>query len=50
MHPPLEGGDGSALRELLLRFNPLTPVDYDLIETAFVTPFAGIGIRLRLWR
>jgi hypothetical protein len=42
MHPPLTGGDGSAFRELLRRFNPSTLVDYDLISAAFMTPFAGI--------
>ncbi len=42
MHPALKGGDGKALRQLLARFSPATPADYDLIETAFLTPFSGI--------
>jgi hypothetical protein len=42
LHPPLKGGDGSAFRELLQRFAPSTPVDYDLIQSAFMTPFTGI--------
>lgn len=41
MHPPLAGGGGAALRELLQRFNPATDADYDLIQTAFMTPFSG---------
>jgi hypothetical protein len=51
--PPLPGhyyacnhsadGDGSALAELVDRFNPATPIDRDLIWAAFVTPFWGGG-------
>jgi hypothetical protein len=41
LHPPVEGGDGGALRGLLNRFNPATPLDRDLLLAAFLTPFWG---------
>jgi len=37
--PPL--GDGSTLTQLLNRFRPKTPIDRDLIQSAFMTPFWG---------
>ncbi len=42
LRKPLKGGDGSAFRELLSRFSPATQADYDLIEAAWLTIFAGI--------
>lgn len=42
LHPPLLGGDGSALNALIDRFTPSTLIDRDLIEAAILTPFAGI--------
>jgi hypothetical protein len=41
MHPPAQGGDGQALRQLLGRFSPLTDVDHDLILTCLLTLFWG---------
>lgn len=41
LHPQPEGGDGRALRELLEQFCPATLLDYDLIESFFMTPFWG---------
>jgi hypothetical protein len=37
MHPPLEGGDGKTLAELLARFGPASAVDADLLKALFVT-------------
>ncbi len=42
IHPPLKEGDGSAFRQFVNRFSPATDIDHDLIEAAFMTPFAGI--------
>lgn len=42
MHPPLRGGNGTAFRELVQRFNPSSQADYDLIGAAWLTAFAGI--------
>jgi hypothetical protein len=42
IHPPLAGGDGSALRSLLARFSPATDFDADLIESFFMTLVAGV--------
>lgn len=42
MHPEPTGGDGRALAGLLRRFGPATDADSDLIESAFLTPFAGL--------
>lgn len=41
MHPPVTGGDGRALRELVRRFSPATPVDQDLIEAFFLSLLWG---------
>src|SRR5262249_17344027 len=41
MHEEPRGGSGADLRKLIRRFNPLTPADYDLIETFFLTLFWG---------
>jgi hypothetical protein len=41
LHPEPAGGDGSTLNELLGRFCPATPTDFDLIHAAFLTPFWG---------
>jgi hypothetical protein len=41
MHAKVEGGCGKALRALVKRFNPATPIDEDLIEAFFVTLFWG---------
>lgn len=41
LHPELEGGDGTALRWLLHRFEPATPIDNDLILAFFLTLFWG---------
>ena len=41
MHPAVEGGDGSALRALLARFQPATAVDADLIKALFLTLLWG---------
>jgi hypothetical protein len=37
LHPPLQGGDGTALAELLARFSPAGPVDRDLIKAFFLS-------------
>ena len=41
MHPDLPPSDGSALRALVERFSPATPLDYDLIEAFFLSLFWG---------
>jgi hypothetical protein len=41
MHPPLTGGDGEALRQLLGCFRPATPVDHDLLHAFFLSLFWG---------
>src|SRR5262249_26103158 len=41
LHPPLEGGDGRALKELCARFCPASDADADLIEAMLMTPFWG---------
>ncbi len=40
-HPTVEPGDGNALRELVERFSPATPIDRDLIEALFVSAVWG---------
>jgi hypothetical protein len=42
IHPPLAGGDGSALRTLLARFSPATELDAHLIEAFLLTLIAGV--------
>jgi hypothetical protein len=41
MHPDLPDGDGSALRALVDRFSPASPIDHDLIEAFFLGLFWG---------
>src|SRR5262249_53209740 len=40
-HPPVQGGDGTALAELLGRFSPASPVDRDLLKALFLSAFWG---------
>jgi hypothetical protein len=42
VHPPLGGGNGSALEELLDCFEPATPIDRDLILGFLLTLVAGL--------
>jgi hypothetical protein len=42
LHRRLEGGDGSALRTLLERFNPATPIDADLLLAFYLSTAAGL--------
>jgi hypothetical protein len=39
LHPPVHGGDGKALTQLLDRFCPSTPPDRSLLLAALLTPF-----------
>lgn len=41
MHPSVSGGNGKALRELLGRFRPASPVDADLIKAFVLSLFWG---------
>jgi len=41
IHPPVEGGDGEALRHLVHRFSPATLADHDLIEALFLSLLWG---------
>src|SRR5262249_39073599 len=42
-HRPVAPGDGRALKLLLDRFRPATPIDRDLIQAGFATMFWGGG-------
>ncbi|HEY1376439.1 MAG TPA: DUF3854 domain-containing protein, partial [Gemmataceae bacterium] len=42
LHPPIGGGDGSALRWLLDRFRPDSKLDAELLKAFILTQFTGI--------